>query len=107
MQIFLASIFSLAIVLALAAAWRAFRGFIASLDRSRIAERIAQRGGTLVDMARLFSPVEWLFTRGSVRRYRVTYRSRAGEPVTAECLTSAATGVHWAEDAPRSAPHTI
>ncbi len=106
MPTILASTLFLICVIALAAALRAFRAFITSLDRSRVAERIEQGGGALIDMARLFSPLEWLFTKGSVRRYRVTYCSHSSEPVTKECLTSATTGVHWAEEAPSSSPHT-
>ncbi len=104
MHAVLASILSVVWVLALAAGLRVYRRFIASLDRSRVAERIEQGGGTVIDMARCFSPIEWLFTKGSVRRYRVTYHSHAGESVTTECLTSATTGVHWAEGAPPSSP---
>jgi hypothetical protein len=102
MHAVLASILSVVCVLALAAVLRAYRRFIASLDRNRVAERIEQSGATLIDMIRCFSPIEWLFTKGSVRRYRVTYRSHAGESVTTECLTSAMTGVHWAEGEPPS-----
>jgi hypothetical protein len=98
----LANIFSVVCVLVLAAALRAHRRFITSFDRSRVAERIEQGGGTIIDMARRFSPIEWLFTKGCVRRYLVTYRNHAGESVTTECLTSATTGVHWAVDAPPS-----
>ena len=77
-----------------------FRAFRRSRDRNRIVESIGERDGVLLDIARVFDPVGWLATKGSVRHYRVTYRTKSGVIVTTGCMTSFWTGVHWADGPP-------
>ncbi len=76
------------------ALWLVLRLIEGRFDRSRIADYIAQGGGTVVR-------IEWNpFGRGwfgerKNRIYEVTYRTRQGKTVTATCKTSMFSGVYW------------
>jgi hypothetical protein len=64
---------------------------IPKFDRQRIREHVEANGGKVVDIAgRWFGRVG-----GRSRTYDVTYKTRHGKSITATCVTSMMSGVHW------------
>ena len=86
------------LAIALAVGWRILADH---LDRSRIRNEIAARGGEVLDIR--WSPFGrgW-FGERSNRIYEVTYRTTNGKTLTATCKTSLFAGIFWSGDAPPS-----
>lgn len=64
------------------------------LDRQRIRDYVARNGGAVTSIS--WNPFGrgWFGERGE-RIYEVTYRTREGKTVSANCKTSLWSGVYW------------
>ena len=79
------------------------RVFADRWDRDRIAAYIAERGGTVVDIAWQPFGRGWFGEKGE-RFYEVQYTSRDGATHSATCKTSLFSGVYFTEERQLSAP---
>ena len=76
--------------------WLVTRLWCDRLDRSRIAEYVAEHGGSVVEIS--WNPLGkgWFGSRKE-RIYEVIYCNRNGRTVTATCKTSMFSGVYWTD----------
>jgi hypothetical protein len=91
----------LLILVAIGIAWRLV---VDKLDRARIREDIATRGGTVGDITWKPFGRGW-FGEKSDRIYEVIWRDAEGQPHVSNCKTSMWSGVYWNEGQPPSGAH--